>query len=114
MKPIVSSCSYNTSVFKTPYVNKLIRTGNVVEITFQAQINAQPSGNTNIIIDLPTAAKGSDAPILSFVSDVRYALGSGSSTKQCWVFDAKNIRTDNGLLVADKWFYVNYIYITTD
>lgn len=112
MKPIISTCDYDTNVFGSPYVNKLIRTGNVVEITFLAPVIVQPSGNTNIINNLPGFAKGTDTPILSFVGTDRYIPNSSSTVKQLWTFAPSSIRTGKDLLVVGNWLYFNFIYIT--
>lgn len=114
MKPTISACDYNTSVFGSPHINKLVRTGNIVEITFIAPVIAQPSGNTNIINNLPSFAKGTDTPILSFVGTDRYMPNSSSTVKQLWTYTSSSIRTGNTLLVSGNWLYFNFVYITND
>ena len=114
MKPITTSCSYDTSVFNTPYINNMVRSGNVIEISFIAQVKAQPSGNVNLITNLPKFAKSGDNPILSWVGTTRYIPDENATPKQLWTSGDESIRTGRNLLTAGNWLYFNYVYITSD
>lgn len=114
MKPIISACDYDTSIFGTPHKNSLIRTGNVVEINFIAPVIAQPSGNANIIRNLPRFANGYDNPIAAWVGASRYIPDVNSKPKQLWNYEYTYIRTGNTLLTVGNWLFLNLVYITSD
>lgn len=114
MKPIISSCTYDTNIFGTPHRNRLIRTGNVVELIFIAPVIAQPSGSTNIITNLPKFASGDDIPFSSWVGADRFIPNANSTPKQLWTTASNSIRTGRDLLVSGNWLFVSITYITND
>ena len=110
---IVGEATYNTTYFNTPSFNKIIRTGNVIQLYFKAKINTAWTSNTDILTNLPQNILNNNYTFGAYMGDDEYLPNDNAKLIFAWTQqNGTSIRMAPQEIIANKYLYILLTYIT--